>query len=320
MMEEIIAKVDRDLIKKELNDKTYLRETNKGGNQIYVFTHHNSPNMMQEVGRLREISFRNAGGGTGKAADIDKYDLQENPYRQLIVWDPEAEEILGGYRYMLGEDIPRDKDGNVLIATARLFNYSEKFIAEYLPYTIELGRSFVQPDYQTSKAGAKALFALDNLWDGLGALCVDHPEIKYFFGKVTMYPHFNSEARDLILSFMQKHFPDPEDLIKPFKPLQTELTEDQTDSLFSSGSYKEDYKILNAEVRKRGVNIPPLVNAYMNLSPTMKTFGTAINDVFGDVEETGIMITIADIFDDKKKRYIESYIQNSDSKANIEFK
>lgn len=319
-MEDIIAKVDRKLLKQELNDKTYLRDTNKGGNNIYVFTHHTAPNMMQEVGRLREISFRTAGGGTGKSADIDKYDIQENPYKQLIVWDPDAEEILGGYRYMLGEDIPKDKNGNVLIATARLFNYTDKFISGYLPYTIELGRSFVQPDYQTSKAGAKALFALDNLWDGLGALCVDHPEIKYFFGKVTMYPHFDSVARDLILSFMQKHFPDNEGLIQPFEPLQTDLTEDDVDKIFNSGNYKDDYKILNAEVRKRGVNIPPLVNAYMNLSPTMKTFGTAINDVFGDVEETGIMITIADIFDDKKKRYIESYLLDSDSKSNIEFK
>lgn len=319
-MEEIIAKVDRDLIKQELNDKTFLRDTNKGGNKIYIFTYHTAPNVMKEVGRLRELSFRIAGGGTGKASDIDKYDVQENPYKQLIVWDPDAEEILGGYRYMLGEDIPKDDKGNVLIATARLFKYSEKFINNYLPYTIELGRSFVQPDYQTSKAGAKALFALDNLWDGLGALCVDHAEIKYFFGKVTMYPHFNTEARDLILLFMQKHFPDPENLIHPFEPLKTNLSMDEIDKIFNTGDYKEDYKILNTEVRKRGVNIPPLVNAYMNLSPTMKTFGTAINDVFGDVEETGIMITIADIFDTKKKRYIESYVLESDSKANIEFK
>lgn len=319
-MKDIIGKIDRELIKAELNESTFLRDTNKGGNKIFVVTHHNAPNTMREIGRLREISFRAAGGGTGKEADIDQYDIQENPYKQLLVWDPDAEEILGGYRYMLGDDIPRDKDGNVLIATARLFNYSDKFISEYLPHTIELGRSFVQPDYQTSKAGAKALFALDNLWDGLGALCVDHDEIEYFFGKVTMYPHFNEEARDLILSFMQKHFPDDENLIVPHKPLQIKLTTEGRDEIFNSGNYKDDYKILNTEVRKRGVNIPPLVNAYMNLSPTMKTFGTAINDVFGDVEETGIMITIADIFDDKKKRYIESYVLEDNSKANIEFK
>lgn len=319
-MENIIEKIDRNLILEELNENTFLRDTNKGGNKIYVLTHHNAPNTMQEIGRLREISFRNAGGGTGKSADIDKYDIQEKPYRQLIVWDPDAEEILGGYRYMLGEEIPKDEDGKVLIATARLFNYSEKFINEYLPYTIELGRSFVQPEYQTSKAGAKALYALDNLWDGLGALCVDHAEIKYFFGKVTMYPHFNTEARDLILSFMQKYFPDTDNMIVPFKPISNALSIEQRDAIFKSGNYKDDYKILNAEVRKRNVNIPPLVNAYMNLSPTMKTFGTAINDVFGDVEETGIMITIADIFDAKKKRYIESYVINSDTDANIEFK
>jgi hypothetical protein len=321
MIADIIERVDRKLILEELTKDKFVRKTNKGGNEIYIITHHDSPNIMLEIGRLREVSFRLAGGGTGKEVDIDKYDTQPNPYRQLLVWDPDAQEILGGYRYMLGADIPRDEKGDLLIATQRLFYFSDKFKDEYLPHTIELGRSFVQPDYQTSKAGAKSLFALDNLWDGLGGLCVGHPEIQYFFGKVTMYPHYDSYARDLILSFMAKYFPDNEDLVHPWKPLIPSIGKNEIESVFNTGNYKDDYKTLNSEVRKRNLNVPPLVSAYMSLSPTMRTFGTAVNDVFGDVEETGIMITIADIFDDKKKRYIESFIQNENaSGANIEFK
>ncbi len=319
-MEEIVAKVERSLIKSELTPDKLLRDTNKANNKIYVINAHNAPNTMREIGRLREVSFRDSGGGTGKEIDIDKYDTQEKPYNQLLVWDPDAEEILGGYRFLAGSDIPVGEDGKLQIATARLLDFSEKFIKEYIPYTIELGRSFVQPDYQSSKAGAKALFALDNLWDGLGALAIKYEGSKYYFGKVTMYPHFNEEARFLILAFMNKYFPDPDNLVRPYKPHKNIFTQEQIDSYFKGEDYKEDYKILNAEVRSRGVNVPPLVNAYMNLSPTMRTFGTAINDVFGDVEETGIMITIADIFDNKRKRHIESFIEQSGATENIEFK
>lgn len=320
-MMQIIEKVDSELIKKELTSERFLRNTNKGGNQIYVITHHDSPNTMREIGRLREISFRDAGGGTGKDIDIDAYDTQPNPYKQLIVWDPDSDEILGGYRFMFGSDIPLDENGKLSIATARLFDFKDKFVNDFIPYTIELGRSFVQPAYQSSKAGAKALFALDNLWDGLGALYIKYDGIKYFFGKVTMYPHFNERARALILGFMKKHFPDEDNLLEPYFPVQLEsVTEEELEQLFSSDDYKTNYKVLNKEVREMGTNIPPLVNAYMNLSPSMRTFGTSVNDVFGNVEETAILITIDEIFDDKRKRYMESYILDYKNESRVRLK
>lgn len=320
-MMQIIEKVDRKLIKAELTQERFLRKTNKGGNEIFVITHHNAPNTLREIGRLREISFRDAGGGTGKDIDIDKYDTQPNPYKQLIVWDPDHEEILGGYRFMFGSEIPVDENGKLEIATARLFDFKEKFIKDIIPYTIELGRSFVQPAYQSSRAGAKALFALDNLWDGLGALWYLHQEIKYFFGKVTMYPHFNERARALILGFMKKHFPDNDNLLEPYNPVELEcVKQEEIDKLFCCNEYKENYKVLNKAVREVGTNIPPLVNAYMNLSPSMRTFGTAVNDVFGNVEETAILITIEEIFDDKRKRYMESYVKQHPSQGRVELK
>ncbi len=307
MEEKIIDPVSTELIIAELTPDRLLRETNKGNNLIYVVDAHTAPNTMREIGRLREISFRTAGGGTGKGCDIDEYDTMTPPCRQIIVWDPDSNQILGGYRYITGENIRKKPDGTPRIATSHMFEFSQDFIDNYLPYTIELGRSFVRPEYQSSKAGAKAIYALDNLWDGLGALTVVHPEIKYLFGKVTMYPGYSRECRDMILYFLNRHFPDPDGLVRPITPLPTDIDVEAMEKLFTGTTFAEDYKILNKAIRNHGVNIPPLVNAYMSLSPTMRMFGTAINDEFGDVEESGIFFAIDEIFEEKKRRHIGTY-------------
>ena len=248
--------------------------------------------------------------GTGKALDLDEFDTMDNCYKQLIVWNPEEEEIIGGYRYILGTDVEVGADGQPLLATSHMFHFSEKFMREYMPQTIELGRSFVSLGYQnTSKNGTKSLFALDNLWDGLGALTVIQPNVKYFFGKMTMYPSYIRKGRDMILYFLKKHFEDKDNLVIPVKPLVIEADPKELDALFCEDSFKEDYRILNREIRNLGYNIPPLVNAYMGLSPTMKLFGTAINYGFGDVEETGILIAVDEILDQKRVRHIDSYIK-----------
>lgn len=312
-MKDIIKSLPREEICAELTPDKLLRKTNKGGNEIYVITAHDSPAVMHEIGRLREITFRDAGGGTGKETDIDKYDTAPIPYKQLIVWDPDHKEILGGYRYLLCGEAERDENGEVVLATNRLFHFSKEFIENYLPYTLELGRSFVQPAYQSSKAGAKALFALDNLWDGLGALTVDHPEIKYFFGKITMYTHFHTEARNLIQYFFKKYFRDKDNLVYPKDPVEFDIDIEAMKKLFVGKDYKEDYKILVQNVRQFGENIPPLINAYMNLSPSMKTFGTINNTHFGNVLETGIIVTIKDIYEVKYDRHIETYIKDKEN-------
>lgn len=309
MDQKIIQPVSKELLKKELTADKQMRSTNKSHNEIYVLTAHNAPNVMQEIGRLREIAFREAGGGTGKEVDIDEFDICENCYKQLIVWNPEAEEIIGGYRYLEGKDWQFDDKGQPVLATSHMFHFSEKFLKEYMPYTVELGRSFVSPEYQNVRMNTKSIFALDNLWDGLGALTVIDPSIKYFFGKVTMYPSYIRRGRDMILYFLQKHFGDKENLITPMKPLKLETDESELKALFCKDDFRSNYRILNGEIRKLGYNIPPLVNAYMNLSPTMKLFGTAINYGFGDVEETGILIAVDEILEEKRIRHIDSFIQ-----------
>jgi hypothetical protein len=317
-MNKITPKVSRDVLKSELTPDKLFRKTNKSGNEIYLFTAHNAPNLMLEVGRLREIAFRHYGGGTGEPSDIDSFDTMATPYRQLIVWDPQEEEILGGYRFRCGNDITFDANGQPdNIATCELFHFSPRFIDDYLPKMVELGRSFVSLDYQSSKYGAKSLFALDNLWDGLGALSVIDPDFRYFFGKVTMYNTYNVEARNMILFFLDKYFRDKESLVTPLHPLKTDMDIEQLRNLFNESSYRADYKILNQEVRNFGINIPPLVSAYMNLSPSMRVFGTAINEDFGAVEETGILIDFEDIFEEKKKRHVESFLREQPTRKLI---
>jgi len=306
-MEKIIDKIDRHILKAELTKDIFVRPTNNLGNHIYIFNGNNKPNLLREVGRLRELSFRLAGGGTGKAIDLDEFDTGIYAYNQLVVWNPVDEEIIGGYRFILCRDA-KDELGNYHLSTTEIFNYSEKLKQQYFPSTIELGRSFVQPQYQPSTVSRKGLFSLDNLWDGLGALVTDNPEMNYFFGKITMYTDFHIEARDTILAFMETIFPDSEELARPLNPIHRKFDCAEFIREVKGLTYKEAHQILNQRVRAMGENIPPLFNSYMNLSPTMKTFGTAINGHFGDVEETGIMVTISDIYDNKKARHVQSYI------------
>jgi hypothetical protein len=307
MMEQIINPIATEILEKELQNGKFVRTTNKGNNEIYIFNHLDSPQLMNELGRVREITFRAAGGGTGKALDLDEFDINDTPYEQLIVWDPLEKQIVGGYRFIKISNAGRYDNGTLKLATTELFHFSEEFVKKFAPYTIELGRSFVQPAYQPSIDNKKGLFSLDNLWDGLGAIVVDNPEIKYFFGKVTMYKHFNSLARDYILSFMDYFFPDKDQLVWPMHPVKIQNDVNYFLREIYGLEYKEAHKILGQKVRELGEHIPPLVNNYMNLSPTMKSFGTADNEHFGDVEETGIMVTIADIYDTKKERHVATY-------------
>lgn len=306
-METIIEAVPASEIIKELTEERFVRKTNFGHNEIYVINAHNAPNTMREIGRLRELAFRESGGGTGKSIDIDEFDTRENAYfEQLIVWDPIEKEILGGYRFIDCKKLPLKNNGQVDTPTSELFYYSEDFIKNYLPYTIELGRSFIQPKYQSTGNVRKSIFTLDNLWDGLGAILQSIPHAKYFFGKVTMYSQFDPVLRDMILFFMKKFFPDNDNLIYPYpdKAINIKPRTAIMRLRLDGNNYQNSYRTLSKYVREHGSMIPPLFNAYMSLSATMKMFGTALNEPFGNVEETAILITIEDIFPEKIERHL----------------
>lgn len=303
--QDIIPAVDRALIEKELTSERYIKDTNKGGNKIYIINHHNSPNVMREIGRLREESFRYAGGGTGLPLDVDEADTNQQCYEQLIVFNPDDQEIIGGYRFITGDQAFDEKSKEYILSTSHYFDFSKRMEQEYLPYSIELGRSWVQPNYQPSINPRKGVFALMNIWDGLGALVVIYPDVKYFFGKVTMYTNYHMEARDILLSFMSHYFPNKLELCHPKKDLLAGFDSSLFNEHFSKDiPYSDGFKLLHKLLKERGEWIPPLINIYMNLSATMMTFGTARNPDFGDVEETGVLVTLADIHQEITDRHI----------------
>ncbi|MBP5340828.1 MAG: GNAT family N-acetyltransferase [Bacteroidales bacterium] len=305
----IAPPVDRELIKKELKQKHFLRKSNRGNKELYITTAHLSPNIMREIGRLRELSFAADGGGTGKEVDIDEYDTLPDPYccKQLFVWDPEEEEIVGGYRFAHGSTMMQRPDGTIMTPTAEHYQFSEQFLEDYLPYTVELGRAFVQPAYQPSNNLGKGLYSLDNLWDGLGVLILEIPETRYFLGKITIYDSMDTEARDMILYFYQKYFPDPDGLLWPYEPTRIEMDYNRLVRLFNGRNYKEDYQILLHAVRERGCTVPALVNAYMKLSSTMRYFGTCPDHGLPGTNGIGILVTLSDINDATRSRHIDSY-------------
>ena len=306
-MEQIIPPVDKSLLVAELEGHL-LRPSNKADNLIYDITAHECPNVMREIARLREISYRYGGGATGKEMDIDDMDLMPKPYHQLIVWDPQNQQIIGGYRYLLGSEAEL-RDGQPYITSAHLFHYSGRFIREYLPHTIELGRAFVQPVYQKREAGVKALFALDNIWDGIGAIMYNHPEMRWMIGKVTIYPDYNETARELIYAYLEQYHMGEKGLFGPYHPLPSMTGNGEKSFPFVGGDKQENYHILQHAVREQGTVIPPLFSAYLNLTNDLQFFGNAINDELANVYETGIMVDFNAVYPEKKERYITPYVE-----------
>ena len=307
-MQPIIPPVETALLEKELEGHL-LRPSNKADNLIYDITAHECPNVMREIARLREISYRDGGGATGLEMDMDDMDTMPKPYHQLIVWDPANRQIIGGYRYLMGRDVvmKANEKGELqpYITSAHLFHYSERFIREYLPNTIEFGRAFVQPMYQKREMGVKALFALDNIWDGIGAVMHNNPDIRWMIGKVTIYPDYNETARELIYNYLQRFHKGEEGLIAPYKSVAIRTLENAP---FTGTDPQENYHILQHAVREQGTVIPPMFSAYLNITNDLQFFGNAINDELANVYETGIMVDLNAVYEEKKERYITPYV------------
>lgn len=310
-MKSIIDPVPVELLKAELTKSKKLEDTNKGHNELYIVTWQDSPNVVTEVGRLRELTFREAGGSTGNAIDLDEYDKMEKPYKQLIVWDPDNEAIIGGYRFFFGSDAMFDEKGQPIMASSHQFRFSQKFIDEYLPHVLELGRNFVAPEYQSSKNGAKSMYAFDNLWDGLVAIIMMNPNLLYYFGKITVYPSYDHITRDLIYHFFRKHYGDQDELVRPWddQAIMPDSDPELMDLVLNKEDLFEDYKLLKAAARMRGVNVPPNVTAYISITSQMLMFGTAVNHLMHNIEDSCVLIPFDSIYHEKKSRHIGAYIR-----------
>jgi len=297
-MEALINPVDCKIIENELKYSEFLRVSRMGNNEIYSVNGGNNPFTMDEIGRLRELTFRQSGGGIGASKDVDNFDKLPNGYKQLVVWDPKEKCILGGYRFRSFEN-----DQNIelqQLATGEVYDISQNFEYDYLQHTIDLGRAFIKPIFQTKQI-KKNLHILDNLWDGLGALITK--QSKYFLGRIVLYPNMNKIIRNLIIYFLEKHFNMGNSLLMPKIPFQPEIDRLQMEQILDENNPEGDIKKLRKIALASDETIPPLIQAYMKLSPTMQSVGATIDTSFGDLYEICIMITIQDIYPKYLKRY-----------------
>ena len=294
MAEPIIPPVGRDALERELAGLRPVATALRGGCRLYSFRAAEAPMLMREVGRLRETAFRSAGGGTGLGADIDADDTAPGGYRQIVAWDPRRRAVTGGYRYIVCSECDRRN-----ISTSHYFRFSREFSEDYMPHAIELGRSFVAGD---GGSGGRPLFSMDSLWRGLGAVVASHPHVRYMFGKVTVYRRYDAAARRILMAFLHRFFGAERPLIGAFAP---EPDDGSCGSLFASGGYAENSMLLSALLRGRSERIPPMINAYMRLCPSMQVFDTAVNRDFGDVYETAVLLPLEGMRPEKRDRYLK---------------
>lgn len=288
-------------LKRELAPKYLLRRTNHGDNEVYLIRAKECPCVMREIGRVREEAFRRGGTGTGLAMDVTFVD---EDCLQMLVWNPEGEEIAGGYRMIEGTRWPMKADGQPNLATSHLFRFSEEFLRDYKDSTLEVARSYVTTGYQRNAPRNKSIYIMDNLWDGLGAFLVSHPEIKYLFGKVTISAGLNHRAMEMILFFLKRYFPAKKALVTPHVAIKKSIPEEEFEALFEGLGFDEGYRVLKREVNALGEKIPPMINSYMMLAPTMQYFGSAVDESFAGAIESAILIAVDEMSEEKKARHM----------------
>jgi len=306
-MSHIISPVSKNKLLPEITRQKLLRQTSKGGNEIYSFTMREAPSLMYEVARLRETSYRAAGCGSGNSIDIDDFDIEPKPYHQLIVWNPHEKEIVGGYRYAVGSEYT-----NCIcqLSMTHYFRFSQNFVNEILPYSIELGRAWVNPVYQPSSDTRKSIFALDNLWDGIGVVVSEHENIKHLYGKLTIPGNYNPIARILLQWVLRHYFRDKDNLLIPEKPIVIPEVLTLAGIQLSGNNFEEDFRVVSRYIKAMGLSIPPLVSSYIGLASKITTFGTTLNTELNNSFEIGMMINIKDIHKEKLSRYVFNHAEH----------
>lgn len=300
-MEKIIDPVNREKLITELKFCKFIKHTFRRGNEIYSFVNTDAPSIMVEVGRLREEAFRSIGCGTGYILDLDDYDIGAGAYRQLIVWNPREQEIIGGYRYAVGSNYTKQIEH---LSMFHYFRYSSKFKTDYLPHSIELGRAWVSSAYRSTSTDSNSIFALDNLWEGIGAIITENTNVRYLYGKITIPENYNQTARILLTWFLDHYFKGKYNLMRPRNPVVSPRVLAISGNQVTGTNPENDYKIIANFIKSLDVAIPPLISAYLRLAKRITIFGTTVNPEFGNAFETGILIAIRDIHPEKQARYI----------------
>ena len=196
---------------------------------------------------------------------------------------------------------------DIPLANKSLYSISNTFTNEYIPYVVELARAFIQPKYQPKLAGRKAAFSLDNIWDGLGALVVKYPFIRYFFGRLTFFSNYDPTVRDLAFYFFAKHLQGNPALLRPKNPFEYPTPLSDLEKVIGGSSIKEDFTKLHQAAKNHGTTIPPLVKSYFNVSGTLRVFEPVFDSYFSSSYAAAILVTIADVYPAFIKRYITPY-------------
>lgn len=293
--ETVVHPVNRKALKKNLKTAQLVGETSDG-KKIYIYDYQHDSPVMNEIGRLRELTFRTVEEGTGKSLDLDRYDTY---YRHLILWDEEDLEIVGAYRIGEAGNIVKNKgiDG---LYTSTLFNFNETF-QNYLPNALELGRSFVQPRYWGKRS-------LDYLWFGIGAYINANPHIKYLFGPVSLSNAYPSNSKELIVAFYQTQFGSLQHLAQGKRPYQPSEDVTAISEAEFSGDYKQSYKKLNMLLDLEGVKVPTLFKQYAEVCDDKGChfIDFSIDPDFNNCIDSLILVEMEKLKPKKRKRYLTS--------------
>lgn len=284
----------RHLIKAELKNATLIGTT--GDNkQIYLVEHEFAPSLLNEIGRLREYSFRKVGEGSGQKRDLDRYDEY---YQHLVLWDDEALEVVGAYR--IGEcGWILSSEGKEGLYLNELCIMSDTFEG-YLEHAIELGRSFIQPKYWGSRA-------LDYLWHGIGAYLKHNPQVRYMIGPVSISGTYPESAKDALVYFYQHYFGDDQHLVQartPYHPSSFAIEENS--ERFNGDNYREDFRALKSYLNAFNVTVPTLYKQYSELCEEggIRFMDFGIDADFNNCIDSYILVDVTLIKQSKRERYI----------------
>ncbi len=292
----IIHPIPRKFIKRELINSELIGETSDR-KKIYLCEYSKAPNTLNEIARLREVTFRKVGEGTGNKLDIDRFD---KIYKHIVVWDDNDLEIVGAYRLGLGSEL-MNEFGIKGFYTSTLFKYSEDFVNTYLNSSLELGRSFIQKKYWKTNA-------LHYLWQGIGAFLYKHPEVKYMFGGVSISKNYNQTATEMIVYYYSKWYGDINDKVHPNKKFRlSPKTHANLVGEFVGTTPSEDYKILKNMLKPFGFSVPTLYKHYTDLCEIdgVKYLDFGVDDSFEMCVDGFILIDVEKITKEKRLRYID---------------
>ena len=284
---------DRLLVRRELQSAELLGRSHDG-KQILLFDGRADSAVLRELGRLREIAFRQIGEGTGKRRDVDAYDSY---YRHIVLWDDAELQIVGAYRIAEAAKVIAER-GEQGLYTHCLFSYGEA-LRERFGEALELGRSFVQPRYQ-------GMSALDYLWLGVGAYLVKHPELRYLFGAVSMSAAYPEAARRMVAYFYRRHH-GAEGMATPRRPLIFAPAEcERLASLFPGRDYQADWRKLKDELAAMGVSVPVLYRQYTELCEPGGTrfLGCSVDPAFGNCVDALVLVDLHALKSAKRSRYL----------------